>query len=79
MYACSGAVRFAGFGAYASVHEPDALDVEWYQTPNRVAAHTLPPAKRSLWMVDDSSSLPPTRTHDVLEVGLASTYTPAPT
>src|SRR6266536_3434097 len=70
--ACSGAVRLAGFGAYASVHGPLVVEEEWYQTPNSVAAQTLPPPKRSLWIVEDSSSVPPTRVQLVFVVGLVS-------
>src|SRR5213596_1929879 len=79
VYACSADGRFAGLGANASVHGPEVLDASWDHTPRRVAPHTLPPPKRRLPIVVDSSSLPPTRVQLVELVGLSSTYTPAPT
>ena len=75
----SDAGRFAGFGAYESVHWLESGAVEWDQTPRRVAAHTLFPPKRSRPIVVDSSSVPPTRVHVVFDVGFVSTKTPAPT
>src|SRR5262245_18759315 len=78
VYCCSAAGRFAGFGANVSVQcccagapAPSRID----QTPRSVAAHAVEPSaeNRSLPIVVDSSSSPPTRLAGVNSpvVGLA--------